>query len=526
MRLPSEGMTMRVVSYIRMSTGRQETSPAQQRAAIQAHAAKHGYTIAAEYADLGITGDSVNKRPEFKRMIAEAAANQFDRIVAYDRSRFGRFDSIDFGQIVAPLREAGIDLEFLDSGIEDWSDFGGRVIALVGQEGKHEFLRDLSRAAIRGKLAKVAAGHGYCGPTPYGYDRHTKIEDRSRISELTLDATTAAIVRDIFAEYAKPGGSICGVAAALNRRGVPTARGAKNWRPNAVQRILVNEVYVGDAVWGRRQKGRYYARQGTEVVPRKRGSKCTYVEPIRHRDAVPPIVSRELFATVQKLLAERTKLTRSAAATRPLSGLVLCAQCGRVMHADGPNQLRCQTSSPALPEPERCPSVRVPTAPLAEAVVSGLRDRLATPAARARLQTAMIRRAEARAGSPDADAREALRTRHRQLEKEVAAGLERIPSMPAGLVADYAATLERKAMERDRVAAELAAVPDVRPAAPHLAVAKALESLDRLVAAAMTATSPAAVNGALRALNVSVRVTPSRRPLEAHISVGDLSTVG
>lgn len=517
---------MRVVSYIRMSTDRQEASPGQQRAAIAAHARKQGYAVAHEYADLGVSGDNVSKRPQFRQMIAAAEAGTFDRIVVYDRSRFGRFDSIDFGKWVAPLREAGVELETLDTGVENWDDFGGRVIGMVAQEGKHQFLTDLSRATLRGKIAKVSEGRGYCGPTPYGYTRRTTVQGRNRVSQLEVDPQTAAIVRDIFNAYTQPGASLSAVAAMLNVRAVPTARTGQRWRRNAVERILRNEVYMGDAVWGRRQKGRYHGRQGTEVVRRKRGSKTTYVDPIVHRDAVPPIVSRDQWATAQKLLAERAKQTRSPAAVRPLSGLVFCACCNRPMHAEGPATMRCSSSRPEIIQAERCPSVRVPTAPLVAAVLAGLHDRLATPKAKARLKAAMLRRATAKADPATVDTRATLQARHRQLEQEVAAGLERIPSLPASLVADFAATLDRKAAERDRLADELRATPDIRPAAPALAVRDVVDRLDDLATKATTATSPAAMNAALRALGVRVAIAPTRTPLEAEISIGDLSTMG
>jgi len=517
---------MRVVSYVRMSTGRQETSPAQQRDAIAAHAVKHGYAIAHEYADLGITGDSIGKRPEFQRMIADGAAGKFDRIVVYDRSRFGRFDSIDFGKAVAPLRDAGVELECLDTGVEDWSDFGGRVIGMVAQEGKHQFLTDLSRATLRGKIAKVSSGRGYCGPTPYGYTRLTAIEGRSRVSNLQVDTATAAVVRDIFDAYTRHDGSLAGVAAMLNRRGIPTARAGQRWRPNAVHRILSNEVYMGDAVWGRRQKGRYHGRDGMEVVRRKRGSKTGYIEPIRHHNAVPAIVSRDLWSTAQKLLAERTKQTRAPSTIRPLSGLVFCACCNRPLHAEGAATMRCSSSRTEIIEADRCPSIRIPTEPLVAAVIKGLHDRLASPAARARLKAAMVRRATARSAAMPAGVRADTQARHRQLEQEVAAGLERIPSMPAALVADYAATLERKAAERDRLAAELRAVPATPSAVPLMAIREAMARVDDLLARAASGSGAPGVNAALRALGVKIIVAPGRLPLDAEITVGDSSTLG
>jgi DNA invertase Pin-like site-specific DNA recombinase len=515
---------MRVVSYIRMSTSGQELSPGQQRAAIAAHATKSGYVIAREYSDLGISGDRTEKRHGFQAMIADGAAGKFDRIVVYDRSRFGRFDSIDFGRWAAPLRDAGVELETLDGGVEDWSDFGGRVIGLVSQEGKHQFLIDRSRDTVRGQTAKALVNRGYAAPTPYGYSRHTRLEGKQRFSTLELHPTSANVVREIFTTYVKPAASLSAVANSLNERRVPAPRRGRVWRPNTLRRILENEVYCGDTVWGRRQKGRYHTRDGVDIVRRKRGAKVSFVEPIRHRDTVPAIVSREVFAKVQRLLVERTHSTRAAGAVQPLSGLVVCERCGKPFHAEG-GRLRCQSSHSSIPLAHRCPGSRVPAAPLVNAVVAGLRERLRSPAARARLRAAIERQASARS-TGTADARDALVAKHRALEAEVAAGLERIPLMPAGLVADFAASLERKAAERDRMAAELAALPTVRRIAPQIAAKAALAGLDKLIESATAGGSPIAVNAALRALGVKIVVPPDRDAVEAEITVGDSCTTG
>ena len=517
---------MRVVAYVRMSTGKQEHSPAQQRSAIAAHAKRQGYVIAKEYADLGVSGVKAEKRPQFRQMISDGSARKFDRIVVYDRSRFGRFDSVEFGRWVQPLREAGVDLETLDGGVEDWDDFGGRLKGMIEQEGKHAFVIDLSRATVRGQTSKAVEGRGYAGPTPFGYVRTTTITGRNRHSTLALDAIAAPVVRRIFETYAAAGSSLTSVAAALNDEGVPPPRRGERWRKNSVQRILENEVYMGDAVWGRRLKGLYHGRSGTEVVKRKRGAGIVFIEPIRHLDAVPAVVDRETFARVQRLMRERGGQTRSPAKIRTLSGLLFCAGCGKPMHADGAGLARCSSSSSDRGQGRPCSASRVPTAPVLDAVLEGLRARLAAPAERKRLEAALERRTAARATS-GVDERATLVARHRALAAEVAAGLERIPSMPTSLLADYTATLDRKAAERDRTAAEIAATQSRRTARPTADIRAAMARIDDLLGDVFQTGSPAAANAALRALGVTVTMPP-RKPLEnaldAEITVGDSST--
>ena len=52
------------VGYIRMSTDKQEDSPARQRRDIEEMAKRHGYQILAGYEDRGLTGTESANRPE------------------------------------------------------------------------------------------------------------------------------------------------------------------------------------------------------------------------------------------------------------------------------------------------------------------------------------------------------------------------------------------------------------------------------------------------------------------------------
>ncbi len=141
------------VVYYRMSTDKQDASIAQQRIAVEKYAKEHGYRIVREYIDEGISGDATEKRFEFQRMIRDASGGTFQAIIVWDQDRFGRFDSIEAGHWIHPLRQAGVQLVTVSDGPIDWSDFSGRVIYTIKQEGKHQFLRDLSRNVLRGKLA-------------------------------------------------------------------------------------------------------------------------------------------------------------------------------------------------------------------------------------------------------------------------------------------------------------------------------------------------------------------------------------
>jgi DNA invertase Pin-like site-specific DNA recombinase len=102
---------IRAAFYDRMSDDDQENSIERQRSQVIPYVKKKGYQITQEYTDEGIPGDEVERRKGFLRLLADAEAGQFDCILCDDRDRFGRFDSIDYGYFVKPLRDRGIWLE-------------------------------------------------------------------------------------------------------------------------------------------------------------------------------------------------------------------------------------------------------------------------------------------------------------------------------------------------------------------------------------------------------------------------------
>src|SRR5689334_5546883 len=93
-------------AYVRMSTDRQEDSPKQQRAEILKLAKRENCEIVAWYEDHGITGDSIDQRPDFGRMLEDAQKRQFSVVICDNQDRFGRFDSIDAGMVISPLRKS------------------------------------------------------------------------------------------------------------------------------------------------------------------------------------------------------------------------------------------------------------------------------------------------------------------------------------------------------------------------------------------------------------------------------------
>ena len=270
--------TIPAVGYVRMSSDRQEASPIQQRDEIEKLAKAEGFHIVRWYDDHGISGDDTEKREGFKRMIADASGRgDFSAILCWDQDRFGRFDSLEAGEWICPLRDAGVSLVTVAQGTIDWTNFGGRVQYMVQQEGKHEYLRDLARNVARGQRTARLTGK-WSGPAPYGYEIGVD-------GFLTPgDPERVAAVRLIF-ELRSKGHGYTAISRALNERAIPAPRGGL-WAAHSLRHILLRETYRGVVVIGKFSRAKY--QRITD-------------EPIRLEDKHPPLVDPKVWLACQRL---------------------------------------------------------------------------------------------------------------------------------------------------------------------------------------------------------------------------------
>jgi len=308
------------VLYLRMSDERQEHSITDQRTELLTYAVKHGYKVLREYIDPAISGDDTLRRVEFLRMREDAAKSEFAVVLCWDQDRFGRFDPIEGGYWILPFRNAGVRLETIAQGKIDWTDFSGRLRYVVEQEGKHAYLRDLSRNVCRGLKRSAEAGELIVAC--YGY--------RSVGTELVVEPDEAKIVRMIFKLYLSAKGSLRSIAQRLNQDKVPSPRGG-TWAVNSVRSILTRHKYTGAYSWGSTVVGRYHGIGGGEIVLRQKSDKQEKATPITSDRRHPSIIDEDQFDRVQRLLQRRTIETSPSDQTYLLSGLLRCANCGSSM---------------------------------------------------------------------------------------------------------------------------------------------------------------------------------------------------
>lgn len=144
-------MGKRVAIYARVSTDRQTTG--QQVQELRAAASRHGWQVAGEFVDSGISGaKGREQRPQLDAMLKAAARKEFDVVAAWSVDRLGR----SLTHLVAMLDEIhakGIDLYLHQQGIDTTTPGGKALFQMCGVFA--EFERAMIRERVNAGLARA-----------------------------------------------------------------------------------------------------------------------------------------------------------------------------------------------------------------------------------------------------------------------------------------------------------------------------------------------------------------------------------
>lgn len=545
--------------YLRRSTEKQEKSLDDQRSEIERYAAQHGYSVVRWFEDDGISGDLTTKRKGFQAM-HRAACNgrDFDVILVWDSDRFGRFNSIEGGYWIHPLVEAGVRLVTVTKGPVNWTDFTGRMMYAIEQEGKHQFLVDLSRNTARGQITTALAGH-LCGQAaPYGYDRmyvdeHGQHRQRVHNGEefakprswyVTLvpsdDPEKVATAKWLFATYANTDVGLRKMADDLNTRKVPcpgdgrwSNKRAKPgtpaglWWPATIREILRNEAYMGTFVWAKRRIGKYHRVAAGEIHTRTDGSK-TKTNPVEERmvktNAHEALITAATWKRVQTKLAARRLRSTSGRRTNGdaymLSGMLYCAHCGRKMHGMKSTRRKggkvyvyhkyiCSTFH-AIGTVNGCGHHAVDQAAILEFVCRVLREEVLAGGHKDTLRRLVKDRLEADAKADPAE-RKALQAKVADLDRDIETGTKRLLRAPDNIADLLAGELSKLRAQRDRLADDLERLTAASGKGKATSLDAKVEAMWRL-ANEISRAEPARVREVLRRMVERIDLSFARVP--------------
>ena len=196
------------------------------------------------------------------------------------------------------------------------------------------YLEDVSNNIRSAFQAKMKQGE-YISPfASFGYEI-----SKENNNKLIIDKEAEIIVKQIFNLYLL-GLGYTGIAKYLNNQNIPSPslykyqkksklniisnrpREQIKWNANAIKRILTNELYIGNLVQGKRTTINYKNHK----IKRKNPQEWIKIE-----NTHDPIIDKETFIKVQRLIKERTKPNHKTNLIHIFSGKVFCLECNHYM---------------------------------------------------------------------------------------------------------------------------------------------------------------------------------------------------
>lgn len=306
--------TRRAAQYVRMSTDHQRYSTANQKQVIGVYAAERNIEIVRTYTDDGRSGLTIIGRSGLQELIADVqfARINFDCILVYDISRWGRFQDVDesaYHEFICT--RAGISVHYCADEFENDGSLASTMLKVAKRFAAADFSRGLSKRVFIGQCRITELGFWHGGTPAFGLRRELVTEQgvsrgllevgqrkalqTDRIVLRPGPASERKIVRRMFRLLVNERRGFKEIAATLNADGLKTPLG-NPWAGQAIEKMLTNEAYIGNIVFNRRS---YKLKKEPVRNPPEMW--------VRHNNALPPIISPQIFAKAQEIIAERRK---------------------------------------------------------------------------------------------------------------------------------------------------------------------------------------------------------------------------
>ncbi len=291
--------------------------------------------LVSEKVDDGYSG-IVFERPAFNEMISEIEKGVINCVIVKDLSRFGR-EYIETGRYLQRVFPAlGVRFIAINDNIDTFKENSANDSLLTSFKSiiNDSYCRDISIKTRTALEAKRLKGDYLSPSAKYGY-----LKSKENKNKLVIDEYASRIVKDIY-RMKIDGYSAMNIAKKMNelgvlspieykkQKGLPYSKGGfgdkvdAKWSATSIIRILSDEIYIGNLIQGKQTTLNYKLNKLIE----KQESEWVRVE-----NTHEPIISKEVFDIVKKLMLLDTRTAPQSKSLYLFSGILICGYCGNRM---------------------------------------------------------------------------------------------------------------------------------------------------------------------------------------------------
>lgn len=290
-------------------------------------AARKGFYIGEIYQEIVSGADSIEDRPEIKRLIEDCYKGKWAGVLVVEVSRLSRGSQADAQKILDCLKYANRNNGVLvitptkvydiahNHDDEEYMEF-----ELFMSRREYKMIK---RRMDRGREQAVVEGNYMGAYRPYGYD----ILKTKLARTLIPNEEEAPIVKQIYEWTVKDNLTPYKIATKLTAMGVPTYSGGAEWSKETVKAILTNPVYIGRVRWNDRMQVKTM-KNGELVTSRPRSNHSDKY--MLYDGKQEGIIDEETFNAVSlRFHSDKTKSNLKL--INALAGLLVCPKCGKAM---------------------------------------------------------------------------------------------------------------------------------------------------------------------------------------------------
>jgi site-specific DNA recombinase len=294
-----ECLTMRTAIYLRVSTDEQVKegySLNAQEEKLRAFCYSQDWEIVKIYREEGVSAKNL-ERPQIKKLLKELS--QFDVVLVYKLDRISR-SVADINSLLQTFEKNKVSFKSATEPYDTTTSQGKLLINIFASLAQFE-REQLAERVFTGMERMVTEGKRAGAAAPFGYD----LVD----GKLIINPKEAEWVMYIFNAYKTKGKRA--IAEELNKRGIKTKQG-NYWQDGVVTYVATNPVYCGYIRWNYRKSSG--AKTNNEMLVKA-----------EHE----PIISKEHFDQVQKIMMNRSGKGYKGTTHYPFTGVLKCNRCGK-----------------------------------------------------------------------------------------------------------------------------------------------------------------------------------------------------
>ena len=274
------------------------------------------------YSEIISGGESINSRPEFKKILKRIESPKIKAVLVVDCARLGRPDLEEIGKLSKLFRYTNT-LIITPQRLFDLKDeYDREQFEREMMRGK-DYLDYTKKILSRGKEVSLRSGFYINAVVPFGYEREWVYEGKRKRPTLAIVEEEAKIVRMIFNWYANEGIGATKICQRLNKLGIKASQGGL-WKKSTICRMLKNEHYIGKVVIRKHIKVNSVLDQ--EITTHSVFNEDFEVADGKH----PAIIDEDLFYRANNKIRRYPSVKPSETLQNPLASILKC-ECGHTM---------------------------------------------------------------------------------------------------------------------------------------------------------------------------------------------------